>query len=598
MASVFDTLEQKNNGDSGSYSSNVNFLTEPEDGYDFEFVNLKDDKYDCPICLLILRDPVQTPCGHRFCHKCIHRWLSESGEQRCPVDNTTVIRDQVFPDNFAKREILSLQVKCPKSKEGCKVIEVLKQLPKHLEACGYVPIPCPNECSDILLRKDLPHHLSQICTKRKIVCCKCGDQVTAEREQEHLHKECPMVTVVCQYCQLELLRNQIKSHEEFDCQRVIVPCQYQPMGCTTRLERCEMSQHLHESIQQHMNLMFSILMQLTSAVQSIAPGALHHFPAVPQSHSLPVTSSEQSITNLLETLRIGVQQQGMNVLSLNSTPVPYSPDSNASSIGGFPEPVAGSHSHGLIERNISEQTQVAPSLSYSSQQSNKDVEGGAYVSVQQEYELKSLKDQNVTQDESLARHEHQIDEIRGRNENHEKIVKDLNKRLKMLESTINEFEGRTCNGTYVWKIRNYRKYRREAEIGDTTAIHSPPFYSHFYGYKLCIRANLNGVDSARGTHLSIFIHFMQGDYDDILDWPFNGRIILTVIDQNPVCELRHHVVETLISKPNLAAFQRPNTPRNHKGFGYMEFLPIGILDNSTYVRNDTLIIKACILPNG
>lgn len=54
---------------------------------------------------------------------------SESGEQRCPVDNTTVIRDQVFPDNFAKREILSLQVKCPKSKEGCKVIEVLKQLP-------------------------------------------------------------------------------------------------------------------------------------------------------------------------------------------------------------------------------------------------------------------------------------------------------------------------------------------------------------------------------------------------------------------------------------------------------------------------------------
>lgn len=54
---------------------------------------------------------------------------------------------------------------------------------KHLEVCGYVPIPCPNECSDILLRKDLPHHLSQICTKRKIVCCKCGEQVTAEREQ-------------------------------------------------------------------------------------------------------------------------------------------------------------------------------------------------------------------------------------------------------------------------------------------------------------------------------------------------------------------------------------------------------------------------------
>jgi hypothetical protein len=39
-----------------------------------------------------------------------------------------VIREQLFPDNFAKREILSLQVKCPKSKEGCGTIEVLKQL--------------------------------------------------------------------------------------------------------------------------------------------------------------------------------------------------------------------------------------------------------------------------------------------------------------------------------------------------------------------------------------------------------------------------------------------------------------------------------------
>lgn len=346
-------------------------------------------------------------------------------------------------------------------------------------------------------------------------------------------------------------------------------------------------------------------MQLTSVVQNIAPGTLQNMSTIPQSHSLPVTSTEQSVTNLLETLRLGVQQAGMNVLSLNSQQVPYSPDSNVSSFAeGFVEPTATASNHTYnnispLERNISEQTQVAPNISYSSHPSNNDLDGGgALLSIQQGHELKSLKDQNITQDESLARHEHHIGEIRSRNETYEKMVKDLKIRIKSLENTINEFEGRMCNGTYIWKIKNYRKYRREAEIGDTTAIHSPPFYSNFYGYKLCIRANLNGVDSARGTHLSIFIHFMQGDFDEIIDWPFNGRIILTVIDQNPVCELRHHVNETLISKPNLAAFQRPNTPRNHKGFGYMEFLPIGILDNSTYVRNDTLIIKACILPNG
>lgn len=171
--------------------------------------------------------------------------------------------------------------------------------------------------------------------------------------------------------------------------------------------------------------------------------------------------------------------------------------------------------------------------------------------------------------------------------------------MRAQEQQLNEMEGRICNGEFFWKIRNYSKYQREAEKGETTALHSLPFYtSPSGGYKLCVRANLNGVDSARGSHLSLFIHFMQGEYDDVLEWPFGGRIILSVMDQNDCCELRNHVAETLAAKPNLAAFQRPTTPRNHKGFGYMEFLPLSALKNSSYIKNDTLIIKAHVLPSG
>lgn len=39
---------------------------------------------------------------------------SDTG-QRCPVDNEMLSEDQLFPDNFAKREILSLTVRCPNS---------------------------------------------------------------------------------------------------------------------------------------------------------------------------------------------------------------------------------------------------------------------------------------------------------------------------------------------------------------------------------------------------------------------------------------------------------------------------------------------------
>lgn len=41
---------------------------------------------------------------------------SDTG-QRCPVDNEMLSKEQLFPDNFAKREILSLTVRC--SNPGC-----------------------------------------------------------------------------------------------------------------------------------------------------------------------------------------------------------------------------------------------------------------------------------------------------------------------------------------------------------------------------------------------------------------------------------------------------------------------------------------------
>lgn len=52
--------------------------------------------------------------------------ISDTG-QRCPVDNEGLSKEQLFPDNFAKREILSLTVRCPNS--GCgKKMEL-----RHLE---------------------------------------------------------------------------------------------------------------------------------------------------------------------------------------------------------------------------------------------------------------------------------------------------------------------------------------------------------------------------------------------------------------------------------------------------------------------------------
>ena len=60
----------------GPLTSELRLLSHEEprsEGYDEYFDPPLESKYECPICLLGLREPVQTTCGHRFCKGCIVR---------------------------------------------------------------------------------------------------------------------------------------------------------------------------------------------------------------------------------------------------------------------------------------------------------------------------------------------------------------------------------------------------------------------------------------------------------------------------------------------------------------------------------------------
>ena len=47
-------------------------------GYDVEPISVVGRSFECQICLLILRDPVQlSECGHRFCKLCMNDHIEE-----------------------------------------------------------------------------------------------------------------------------------------------------------------------------------------------------------------------------------------------------------------------------------------------------------------------------------------------------------------------------------------------------------------------------------------------------------------------------------------------------------------------------------------
>ena len=146
------------------------------------------------------------------------------------------------------------------------------------------------------------------------------------------------------------------------------------------------------------------------------------------------------------------------------------------------------------------------------------------------------------------------------------------------------------NGSYIWKIDNYRQRRQDALSGVRTYIYGPSFHISPYGYKLCMRIHLNGVDSGVGKQVALYVHMVQGDYDSILEWPFTGRITLSILDQTDGAGYRHHITQTMIMPNNLSS-QRPITFYNQKGYGYKHFAPIEAIHEPRYVRNDTMLVR-------
>lgn len=158
--------------------------------------------------------------------------------------------------------------------------------------------------------------------------------------------------------------------------------------------------------------------------------------------------------------------------------------------------------------------------------------------------------------------------------------------MNNLRSQVSLFESKCSNGVFYWRIKNFSTVSQ--------VVHSPGFYTSFRGYKLCVRIN---VDRSETTgSLSMFVHFMKDDNDDILTWPFSGRIIFSIIDQNHDSTQRKNITEPLVSDPKLEAFKKPTSTRNPKGFGFQDFVNISLLNTRMYLKNDVLIVKITVIP--
>ncbi|CAF0737004.1 unnamed protein product [Rotaria sp. Silwood1] len=158
------------------------------------------------------------------------------------------------------------------------------------------------------------------------------------------------------------------------------------------------------------------------------------------------------------------------------------------------------------------------------------------------------------------------------------------------------------DGIMIWKIDKVREKTYDAQSERQTSIYSPAFYTSTTGYKLCARLYFNGDGSARGTHISIFLVVLRGEYDALLQWPFSYRVSFCLFDQRTMLasgetKQAKHITESFRPDTRSISFQRPCSSMNIAS-GIPKFCSLvdfnQPLETNRYIIDDTIFIKVFI----
>ena len=209
-----------------------------------------------------------------------------------------------------------------------------------------------------------------------------------------------------------------------------------------------------------------------------------------------------------------------------------------------------------------------------------------------------LNEQRVQLDETRV----QLDETRIQlDETRVQLVETQAK----LSCLTDEDDRKKC---FIWKIKPFSECFRQAKEGVKEMIESDPFYTGRYGYKLKVFAYpyYTGYFLPHAPQLSIGIDLMEGEYDNILTWPFSKKITFTVIDQNKDLEERQNHFDYLspTKHKKLGSFFVPNLFSERPGEKMMTvegeipcFISQETLQTRPFIVNDTLFIQVDIEPD-
>ena len=513
-------------------------------------------RWTCPLCLLLMDQPIQTARGQLACKSCFTK--AKGSSNLCPIDHKPIGPTEFFSDRYAQRTISQLQTWCTNVHNDCNWEGTVGELTNHVNKCIHRTIIC-EECHQPLPHKNLTQHQQSLCPQRNILCQFCANEIRAIDSLTHID-HCTLRPTACPHClKTDITLDKLYEHIQmcFASHQPTV-CPFSSIGCKTVLRDTPVRTHISSHIHQHAVLISANLKEAQRATNN--------------AHSL-LSQERQKIQTL--TQQVHTHQKK----------------------------IAKQHQiNQRQQQNVTELTRKISDLTSTSQKSKKELSdhiSAIYlllapadakpVTPQQlnekcddlENRLRDLSIQTSTL--STERMNEKFDKINSDNTRIAVIISDLNTRQMLSEQS-------SRTGSLLWKIDRLTARIRTART-DNLPLHSAPCFTEQNGYKFRARLYLNGDGLGRQTHLSLFFTLMKTEFDAALTWPFSHQVTFSLIcPENRNLDLIKHLTPSPSSNP---ACDKP-VHQTNLALGFPLFLERQ--DIHQYVIEDSIFIRIHTTP--
>ncbi|XP_068677052.1 TNF receptor-associated factor 2-like [Montipora foliosa] len=549
-----------------------------------------DAKYFCSYCGLLLRDAMQTSCGHFYCSSCLGNLMDQVlMVMVCRVDKQQLRGNEVFADKFMRREVEAIVVFCTFTDDGCTWKGEVRHLEGHTSGCEYLKVPCVHpECDWTGEKALLPEHLEIECDFRLVPCEFCHSSVVSRKMKDHQDNECPVFPIDCDKCnKARIPRGKLADHQNpimGDCEGIQGPCPFSQIGCskTEVLSQKEKKEHLINENIHHNVLVLQFALRVSGEMESV----LRSDPRNVSRRQQIFANYDNVIQDILNQIQIHSEvrrnlqekllehSERITSLERKVATANISAGSGGASAQRVSEGEGSSTSADITRRVINLENKTADHEVLMVENNRTAMETSR--------EAANLRRQLDTVQETTRRTERRMESI-------EHTLALRNVTLADLEEYVRQQEFSSYDGQLTWKITEFARKRNEAVSGQQVSFYSPCFFTSRYGYKMCARIYLNGDGMGRGSHISVFFVVMRGQYDALLRWPFRQKVTFMLLDQDNV----EHVIDAFRPDPSSSSFQRPRRETNIAS-GCPMFCSIAELNNHAYVRDDTMFLKVIV----